>query len=93
MADGERRKSVLTSEDVGAIKGAFKEEISTLFETIGYDTSTPESRREIHEDHTFVRYLRKRKNAFIGAAVVAAGTAIGGAAGGGELVLKLLGGS
>lgn len=72
---GERRKSVLTDEDITRIKGAtheiFAEQFTRWGESIGYDVTTPDSRDAIRTDHKFVRYLRKGSLWAIGIAAAA----------------------
>lgn len=60
MSD-ERRKSVLTDADFEKIGEAFEKKQAQLFETIGYDVSSHESRSEIRKDHDFVRSARSWK--------------------------------
>lgn len=61
----ERRSSILTDDDFSRIERIFDSRIQRLFETIGYDTSTPESRAAIYADHRFVRGLRKARGLVI----------------------------
>ena len=72
----ERRTNVLSDADIDRIEKAFDKRVSTLFETIGYDTSTPEARTEIRKDHEFVRDARKAKVTIITGALGAIGSGI-----------------
>lgn len=94
MADRqERRKSVLSDDDVERIGEAFDKKISVLCETIGYDITTPDSRSEIRKDHEFVRDSRKAKGRIVAAILTAMGTAIGGAAmANADILTKIFGG-
>lgn len=85
MAD-ERRKSILTEDDVtriqGAIEETFTEQLNRWAETIGYDMSSQESRSEIRDDHRFVRSARKGllwviATVFIAVASVVAAAVVG----------------
>lgn len=89
--ESERRRSVLTDQDVERIEAAFDRRQKTLFETIGYDVSTAETRMEIHKDHTFIRAVRRYKNVFVTALVTAAGAAAMGAATAKEVFLEIIG--
>ena len=81
----ERRKGLLSDEDLGRIKGAmtesFEEQFTRWCETIGYDVTTPESRSAIRDDHRAVRLGRKLAVWFIGAVILAG---IGAAMAGGH---------
>lgn len=57
----ERRQTIISDNDIERIGEAFDRKIQGLFEMIGYDTSTPDSRGEIRKDHEFVRDARKAK--------------------------------
>lgn len=72
----DRRKSSLTEDDFARIGETFDHRLSNLFEVIGYDTSTPDSRAEIRDDHKFVRDARKAKGTILGAIYVAIGSGI-----------------
>lgn len=72
----ERRNAVLTDADVARIETAFDKRLNSLFEMIGYDTTTPESRSSIRKDHEFVRSARRAKGKIVAAFL----TAIGGSA-------------
>lgn len=67
----ERRKSVLTEFDFEKIGETFERKQAQLFETIGYDVSSHESRSEIRKDHDFVRSARSWKTWLV---VTVAGT-------------------
>lgn len=73
MADDtpERRKSLLTDDDIEKIGGVFTKHQTQLFETIGYDVTTPESRSAIRDDHRFVRIARQVAVWGSGVAIVA----------------------
>lgn len=82
MSD-ERRKSVLTDEDLGKIQGAIHETFAQQFtrwcEAIGYDVTTPESRSAIRDDHRFISIMRKSAVWVVATAVIAiAGAAAAG---------------
>lgn len=87
----ERRRSVLSDDDFDKIGEAFEKKLNGLFEVIGYDISTPETRTEIRKDHEFVRDSRKAKAIIIGAILTAVGTAIGSAAIGSDKIMKIIG--
>lgn len=87
---GERRKSVLTDDDLDRIGENFDKRLTNFCEVIGYDVTTPESRSEIRDDHKFVRDARKAKAKIVGAALAAVGTALGGAAMANTDVLKMI---
>ncbi len=72
----ERRQSTLTETDFSRIADSFDERMSTLFETIGYDTSTAEARKEIRADHEFVRDTRKAKGVVVYGILLSVGTGI-----------------
>ncbi len=66
----ERRGGLLTDDDFARLAAAAELAIQRAgmaadaaavarFESIGYNVSTPESRAELHLDHTFIRDLRK----------------------------------
>lgn len=76
MPTQERRQNSLTDADLSSISDMFDSRMSTLFETIGYDTTTPDSRHEIREDHEFVRTTRNAKGTIIGAFLIGIGTVI-----------------
>lgn len=61
----ERRTSMLSDGDIERIETAFDKRLNALFEMIGYDTSTHESRSNIRQDHEFVRDARKAKGKII----------------------------
>lgn len=71
----ERRKAVLTEDDVTKIKSVMDESFATQFtrwaETIGYDVTTPESRSAIRDDHKFIRITRKAGIWIMGTVIVA----------------------
>lgn len=67
----ERRKSILTEDDIEKIGKAFDQRQTQLFETIGYDVTTPESRSAIRDDHRFVRILRQISVWGSGVAIIA----------------------
>ena len=87
---GERRKSILTDEDVDRIGEVFDRRQSQLFETIGYDISSASARDEIRDDHKFVRDSRRAKGKIVAALLTAMGTAIGGAAMANTDILKII---
>lgn len=76
-AQADRRKAILSDSDIERIGDAFDHKMRGLFEVIGYDTSTPESRSEIRKDHEFVRSARNAKGtavtAFLGSIAAAIG--------------------
>ena len=76
MADErtERRMAMLSDADIERIETAFDKQINTLFEKIGYDTTTPDTRKEIRKDHEFVRGARQAK----GKVITAFFTGVGG---------------
>lgn len=57
----DRRKSLLSDHDIERIGEQFDRKMQGMFEVIGYDTTTPDSRSEIRKDHEFVRDARKAK--------------------------------
>ena len=61
----ERRGSALSDNDIERIGEAFDRKMQGLFEVIGYDTSSPETRMEIRKDHEFVRDARRIKGRVI----------------------------
>lgn len=70
------RPKILTPDDIAAVaeasRDAFKNEVTRLFESIGYDVTTPDARASIREDHVWVRDFRH------GAAKVKTGVTIAG---------------
>jgi hypothetical protein len=74
--NGEQRKFALTDHDIERIGATFDRKIQSLFEVIGYDTSTPESRTDIRKDHEFVRGARNARGKVAGAAWASLGTGI-----------------
>lgn len=79
VSEPERRKSVLQDSDLDRIGEAFDQRLTSFCEKIGYDVTTPETRAEIREDHTWVRKWRNRTG-WIVATVVGAAIASGVAA-------------
>jgi hypothetical protein len=74
----ERRQTTLSDHDLERIGETFDRKMQGLFEVIGYDTSTPESRKEIRSDHEFIREARNAKGRIIGAMYVAIGSGLVG---------------
>lgn len=72
----ERRKLSLSDNDIERIGEIFDRKMQGMFEVIGYDTSTPESRADIRKDHEMVRDLRRAKTVIILAVLAAVGTSI-----------------
>jgi deoxyxylulose-5-phosphate synthase len=72
----DHRKSILSDGDIQRIEAAFDKRIDTLFEMIGYDTSTPKSGEEIRKDHEFVRDARHAKAAVITAILTSVGSGL-----------------
>lgn len=72
----EQRKSMLTDSDIERIGEAFDRKMQGLFEMIGYDTSTPDSRSEIRKDHEFVRDARQARAVLVTAVMTSIGGAI-----------------
>jgi hypothetical protein len=71
MSADQQERTSLTDSDFDKIGEAFDKRLTSLFEVIGYNVTTPESREEIHKDHTFVRSMRGGIKYLIGTAVVA----------------------
>lgn len=63
----ERRRNVLSNDDIDRIGDMFSQKMDSLFETIGYDVSNHDSRSNIRKDHEFVRWLRRAKGKLLGA--------------------------
>ena len=61
----ERRAATLSDNDIARIEAAFDRRQNALFEMIGYDTSSPESRSAIRKDHEFVRGVRRAKGKIV----------------------------
>jgi len=55
---GERRDAILSAHDIEAIGKAFDVRVAGIFESIGYDVSTADSRAKIYADHAWVRDFR-----------------------------------
>lgn len=72
----DRRKSLLSDGDIERVGEVFDRKMQSMFEVIGYDTSTPDSRTEIRKDHEFVRDARKAKAIVIVAMLIAFGGSI-----------------
>ncbi len=73
----ERRSGILTDDDIERLSVVLDHRISTFFENIGYDVSTPKSRAEIRDDHGFVRDWRKGAARAKLGALIAVGTGLG----------------
>lgn len=73
----ERRQTVISDADIERISEAFDRKINGLFEMIGYDTSSHDSRGEIRKDHEFVRDARRAKAQVTGALLISIGGGIG----------------
>lgn len=72
----EQRRSILSEGDLDAIGRAFDDRMNSMFEIIGYDISTPESRAEINKDHQMVRDARKAKALILSSFFIGVGAAI-----------------
>ena len=72
-ADTDRRSGALSEKDLEKIGSVFDKKMDQLFEMIGYDTSTHESRSNIRKDHEFVRWARRAKGRLVGAFLAGVG--------------------
>lgn len=76
--NSERRKTVLSAQDLENIGTEFDARLARKFELIGYDVSTPTARLEIHKDHDFVRGVRNARGIIIAAFLGAIGVSFAG---------------
>lgn len=72
----ERRRSVLSDQDLESIGTAFDKRLNAMFEVIGYDTTTADTRMEIRKDHEFVRDARRAKGRVIAAFLASVGAGL-----------------
>ncbi len=75
MSEKERRNQVLTPDDIAAIGETFDQRVIRLFESIGYDITSPAARAGIREDHSWVRDFRTgSERVKLGALIAAVGS-------------------
>lgn len=74
--EAEACRPSLTEADFERIGRVFDKRVHTLFETIGYDVTTPESRARIRDDHTFIRRIRRASGLILTGLFTAIGSGV-----------------